>query len=120
MTFELDHFIVFVAGPERARSALVERGLEVGHEGSQPGTGCGHTVFFFDNTYLELVWSEPGKVPFADAPRMHATDRLTSSQWCPLGISFRPIGSDRALPLQTWDYAAPFLPDGATSGRNSR
>ena len=58
--FEIDHVMVCLSGPAVATKALVGFGLVAGHSGSQPGTGAAHTIFFFDNAYLELAWSESG------------------------------------------------------------
>lgn len=113
MPFELDHFMLFVPDPAAA-AALVELDLRVGHTGPQPGTGAGHTVFFFDNTYIEIVWPEPGRDPFIDAPAMHIAERCRDQRWCAFGLAVRPIGPPPSpLPIRTWDYTAPFLPRGA-------
>lgn len=113
MPYELDHVLRFVPDPEAALALAAELGLVVGHHDLQPNTGAGHTICFFDNVYLEIVWPEPGKRPFPDAPRMRFGERCLDDDWLPYGVAIRPVGPRIPPPFATWDYPAPFLPPGA-------
>ena len=116
---DIDHVLVCLSGPSAATKALVDFGLTPGRSGSQPGTGAAHTVFWFDNAYLELAWCETNKAAFDDAPDLRFMERTNwkTSGWCPFGLSFRyrspALPLPPRLPIATWDYAAPFLPKGA-------
>ncbi|MCA9439228.1 MAG: hypothetical protein KC964_00360 [Candidatus Omnitrophica bacterium] len=108
--------MICVFEPEPVLQALGEFGLVIGSQSVQPNTGACHAIVDFDNAYLEIVWAEEGKTPFADEPRLHMVDRilLTQTGWSPFGLSFRPSkGSNPQVPIRTWDYSAAFLPEGA-------
>lgn len=116
--FELDHFALYVSDRAGAVAALERAGLTLGRDGIQRGTGAGHSIYFFDNTYLEVVWPEPGRPVFADGHAMRIAERIADpGVWCPLGLSFRPrVRPDDLnieLPIETWGYQAAFLPKDA-------
>lgn len=115
---ELDH--IFICTPSLAADAqrLVEFGLQPGRSRIHAGQGTENVCFFFDNAYLELLGlydeaevRSPLVAPLGLWERLHWKQTGT----CPFGISLRlKAGTLETLSAETWSYAAPFLPSGAT------
>lgn len=116
--FELDHVFICLGDAPHADAQLVAFGLDLSRRGVHPGQGTRNAVAFFDNAYLEFMWSDNDADlqservrPLSLWERVHWRDTGA----CPFGISFRPVeGSGARQPLATWPYAAPFLPAGAS------
>ena len=115
--YDLDHVMFVGARPESVLAACESAGLTHRPPKVQPGTGAAHALVFFDNAYLEFAWDVTGGEAFMDAPRMHFQSRTAwrETGWCPFGLSFRAAPSaPTTVPIPSWGYAAPFLPEGAT------
>ena len=83
-----------------ATKALMDFGLVAGGSGPQPGIGAAHTIFSFDNAYLEFAWSASGVGAFEEAPDHHFVERTNweAAGWYPFGVVRpRAASPDRAL-----------------------
>lgn len=115
---ELDH--IFVCTPFLAADAqrLVEFGLQPGRSRIHAGQGTENVCFFFDNAYLELLGlHDEAEVRSPLVAPLGLWERLHWQQTgaCPFGISLQlKAGTLEARSSETWSYAAPFLPSGAT------
>jgi hypothetical protein len=115
--FELDHVFVCVSNLEDSVKMLTDRGLQCGVRSVHAGQGTADAVFFFDNAYLELLYArDEGKLELPAARKLGLGRRLDwqKSGACPFGVAFRRTGPAQEDEPETWDYAAPFLPGGAT------
>lgn len=113
---EIDHVFVFV-GPEGTEAESLGRaGLRRNYGRAHPGQGTANACYCFENAYLELLWVVSEEE--LKSPALAGTGLAERSGWrengaCPFGIALRGAGP---LPFGTWDYAAPFLPEGMPIG----
>ena len=116
MSFEVDH--VFVAASKGAPEAedLVNAGFAEGPANTHPGQGTACRRFFFENAYLELVWLEDfAEASSQAAERTGLRERAaTGSSASHVGICLRVGDSGVALPVETWAYSPPYMPEGMT------
>ena len=113
-TLELDHVFICIDDPAESQRLLSDAGFQLGRRGTHKGQGTANACAFFDNAYLELLWRHDDQELQSEAVRPVALwerVRWRETGACPFGIAVRP-GSDD-LPIETWAYEAPFLPDGA-------
>lgn len=116
---ELDHVFVLVPpGAAEARRALAALGLRESFARDHPGQGTSNLCYCFDNAYLELLWlrdrAEAERPPVART-RLSERARWRETGASPFGIALRRAvddGADGGLPLESYDYEAPFLPAG--------
>jgi hypothetical protein len=111
---ELDH--VFVSAPRRSRDValLAARGLAQGAARIHQGQGTANTCFFFDNAYLELIWSHNEseiRSALVEPLALWERTRWRETDACPFGVAFRSRDNVEQ-PRAAWGYAAPFLPAG--------
>jgi hypothetical protein len=115
---ELDHVFICLGDEPHADVPLVDFGLDLSGRGVHPGQGTRSAAAFFDNAYLELLWGDnDAELQSERARPLCLWERVhwRETGACPFGISFRPIETGGVLPpIETWPYAAPFLPPGAT------
>lgn len=113
---ELDHVFVMVRPGAPEAAALARAGLCESFRRDHPGQGTTNLCYCFDNAYLELLWlNNPAE---ALAPPAACLQLAARADWqrtgaSPFGIALR-AAPDAALPFESWDYAAPFLPAGVT------
>jgi hypothetical protein len=112
MAITLCHVFVFVDSRAAALDALAACGLAQSFGRSHPGQGTANVVACFDNAYLEVVWAENTtelvSVPVSRT-RLAERSRWRETGACPFGIALRG-----GLPFPSWEYRAPFLPEGAS------
>jgi hypothetical protein len=116
MPIELDHlFICASVGAEPEASALAAFGLAEGKPNTHPGQGTACRRFFFQNSYLELLWVDnPADAQSEITGPTHLWERWTgrASHTCPFGLGFRPAALDSSgTPFPAWDYRPPYLPN---------
>lgn len=116
MEFELDHLFVASApgGPESA--LLRAAGFVAGPPHDHPGQGTASLSFHFENAYLELLWLTDGATAAAQPIRATGLHRRADpgSGASPFGFGLRhPREPVPPPPFEAWDYAPPYLPDGA-------
>lgn len=111
----IDHIFVFPSDLERLQHRLEGAGLESSFEREHPGQGTANVCYCFDNLYLELLWvSDAAARLNPHVARTALIERGTGAMSaCPVGIAWRD-GPGRPLDLETWEYAAPFLPAGSS------
>jgi len=110
---ELDHIFVCVKPAEEQAEALKSFGLVEGSRNVHPGQGTANRRFFFENSFLELLYltdaseaqSELTK-PTMLYERLTAEDQLIS----PFGICFRPSSYSETVPFASWEYKPTYLP----------
>ncbi len=114
---ELDHVFVCVPNELEVTDILVEFGLNLSARRIHKGQGTANRCVYFNNAYLELLLHNDEKdlqsqsvQPVSLWERMHW--RKTGAS--PFGVAFRFVKDTKQdIPLETWSYHAPFLPDGA-------
>ena len=114
MGFEVDH--VFVAASRGAPEAegLVRAGFAEGPANVHPGQGTACRRFFFENAYLELIWLEdPAEISSRVVARTGLGERAAAeSEASHVGICLRARDPSEPLPVDTWSYAPPYMPEG--------
>lgn len=114
---ELDHVFICAPSGRSDLAALVDFGL-FGIEGMHPGQGTANISFLFENAYLEVLWRHDDRELSSAAVR--PTGLWERLRWqetgaCPFGIAIRRKPGQPAVEMGVqWNYAAPFLPPGAT------
>ncbi len=117
-SLELDHVFVCVPSEAAGIDALTEFGLKLGSGNAHPGQGTANARFFFNNAYLELLRITDETEVRSDSVR--PTCLWERVHWkvtgaCPFGFCFRDsVDSPSSESWSTWQYDAPFLPDGRT------
>jgi hypothetical protein len=116
---ELDHVWIMVSQDAPERAALQRAGFQISKDvNHHEGTGTSSITVEFENTYLELMWSDP-KVPLTPgmeraAEKYHQRMLWRTSGWCPIGVGFRrTTPSDESLPFPTWTWTAEWMPKGS-------
>lgn len=114
---DIDHLFVFVApgAPEARR--LDRAGLRPSYRRRHTGQGTANICYCFDNAYLELLWvADEAEIRSLKIARTRLAERADwrRSEASPFGIAVRTASVESPLPFETWDYHAPFLPDGRT------
>lgn len=110
MPLELDHVFVATTADEApgAIGALEAFGLQCGGRWVHKGQGTANACFFFQNSYLELLWLHDAREARTAAVAPLALDerlRWRETGACPFGVGVR---GEADLPVVTWDYAAPY------------
>lgn len=116
--FELDHIFLFPSTGREAEERLTDFGISIGERGIHKGQGTANSVAFFDNAYLELLWKhDEGELRSDPVRPLCLWERASWHETgaSPFGVAVRltKLGS-KELPIGTWPYEAPFLPEGAT------
>ncbi|WP_419904004.1 VOC family protein [Kiloniella sp.] len=111
---EIDHIFVFLdpeenQDPEEAR-LLKQAGFVESYRRDHPGQGTTNICYCFDNAYLELLWVKDEAAARSEV--ISKTRLAERALWkangnSPFGIALRP-----ELPIQTWAYCPPYLPQG--------
>ncbi len=117
---ELDHVFIFVSPGAPEAEALIELGFDEGAGNVHPGQGTANRRFFFDRTFLELLWvHDEDEVRSAlIAPTfLWERSRSVETGYSPFGLCVRPqdprqTDGDQIVLAQTWAYLPPYLPDG--------
>jgi hypothetical protein len=120
MHWELDH--VFLTVPDLARSEqlLREFGMTITERRAHCGQGTINACAMFENAFFELL--APHDAAELESNLVQPLALNERIQWlntgaCPFGICFglRDGAIERAtLPFETWPYAPPYLPAGAS------
>src|SRR2546423_1508425 len=88
-------------------------GLQFGRRRIHQGQGTANACAFFDNAYLELLWRHDDDELQSEVVRplgLWERVRWRETGASPFGVAFRP--EDDNVPIETWPYDAPFLPEG--------
>lgn len=117
MPFEVDHVFITVPSGAPQMDELVSAGFEEGPPNTHPGQGTACRRVFFQHCYLEFIWLEspsgataPNLGRTALIPRVRMLEGVSR-----LGVGLRPVrASESALPLRTWPFRPPYLPEGAS------
>jgi hypothetical protein len=115
MPFELDHVFLAVSKGGQEVEEFLEAGFAEGPPNTHPGQGTACRRIFFENGYVELIWLEepaeaasPLIAPTGLACRTGGKEGASR-----IGICLRPQdGTALVLPVGTWAYAPPYLPEG--------
>lgn len=116
MALELDHVFLCVDEPLRAEAELAAFGLDLSTRGLHSGQGTRNACAFFDNAYLELLQRHDDlelRSPVVEPLMLWERLRWRETGACPFGVAFRSAqGGSDGTGIETWDYAAPYLPPG--------
>ena len=113
---ELDHvFVLCPSDAEAAAQALRHAGLTEGSPNSHEGQGTACRRFFFENTYIELLWvCDSHAAQSALTRRTRLWERWTNrtNGVCPFGIALRagPNAATADCPFPSWAYRPTYLP----------
>ena len=113
MPLAVDHVFICVENPHATERALADFGLQFGRRRIHQGQGTANACAFFDNAYLELLWRHDDDELQSDVVRplgLWERVRWRETGASPFGVAFRP--EDDNVPIETWPYDAPFLPEG--------
>lgn len=115
---ELDYIFVCSLSARRPLRQMPSAWWSLGCARIHAGQGTENVCFFFDNAYLELLGlHDQAEVRSPLVAPLRLWERLHWQQTgaCPFGISLRlKAGTLDTRSSETWSYAAPFLPSGAT------
>ena len=118
MQLELDHIFVCVEPLAPEAEILKNFGLTEGRRRIHPGQGTTNVCFFFQNTFLELLWlSDSEEIQSNIVRPLGLWERCCwkETNACPFGIAFRKkILNSPSLPFSIWDYHAPYIPPEAS------
>jgi hypothetical protein len=111
---ELDHVFICVKPGAPEADQLREFGLTEGSPNQHPGQGTANRRFFFDNTFLELLYLTDTEAATSSATSpTHLYERLTivESTTSQFGVCFRPSHPGEAEPaFRYWRYQPAYLP----------
>ena len=112
--FELDHVFVVTAPGAPSLERLRDAGFHEGPPNTHPGQGTACRRVFFGDLYLELIWltdrSEATSPPVQRTALAARTGREPGASRIGLALRARARGVE--LPVDTWPYSPPYLPDG--------
>jgi Glyoxalase-like domain len=115
---ELDHIFVCISNELDIINIYSEFGLNFSARRIHPGQGTANRCAFFNNAYLELLLRDNDQeLQSQPVKPVSLWERL---KWKhtganPFGVAFRFVkNTNQDLPVPTWFYHAPFLPDGAS------
>jgi hypothetical protein len=117
MPLELDHIFVCVKTEAPEAELLKAFGLKEGMRRIHRGQGTANVSFFFHNAYLELLYLFDEREIQSSVVRplgLWERCRWREIHACPFGIALRKLTSSSCLPFSSWNYYAPFLPQGAS------
>jgi len=115
---ELDHIFILTATGAPVADSLIKLGFEEGPRNEHPGQGTSNRRFFFEQSFLELLWiHDEQEVQSSVVAPTHLWDRSRWQQtgYSPFGLCVRPSeevlsqGESIVLP-DTWVYKPPYLP----------
>lgn len=111
---QLDHVFVFTPPEANISSRLIANGFLEGSRAVHPGQGTTNRRFFFDNSYLEFIWSTNEtemRSPAIQATKLWERSNWKNSGYSPLGVGLRfAKGIESTLPFPSWEYKPPYLP----------
>ncbi len=113
MPLAVDHVFICVENPQAAERALADFGLQFGRRRIHQGQGTANACAFFDNAYLELLSRHDDDELQSEVVRpvgLWERVRWRETGASPFGVAFR--AEDDNVPIETWPYDAPFLPEG--------
>ncbi|MFB6277497.1 MAG: hypothetical protein ABEI32_15275 [Halothece sp.] len=118
MSFELDHFFVFTKPGAPEIEQLLTLGLTEGTSNTHPGQGTANRRIFFHNAMLEFLWvcnEQEIHDPVIEPMQFGARSRYHQTGFSPFGIGLRSASttnsSSCSLPVDTWQYCPPYLPN---------
>ncbi|MGK7904539.1 MAG: VOC family protein [Hormoscilla sp.] len=94
---ELDHILVWVQPEAPEAQILTELGLQRSGYGEHAGQGTASYFFFFENSYLELIWINDERAARDNTART-GIDFCHRSRWRETGASPFGIGWHRLTP----------------------
>ncbi|MEM8778329.1 MAG: VOC family protein [Cyanobacteria bacterium P01_G01_bin.49] len=116
---EVDHLVIYAAEGLSAVSVLQEFGLHRSHLLQRSDQGTASALFFFENTYLELIWVEDeNKVrQYTVETGMDILSRINWKQTgaSPFGIGLRHSNGDRNRWQKNSDAWVNFSSDNRTT-----
>lgn len=116
MSYEFDHLFVFCPLDAPGAEYLLGCGFKEGLPNAHPGQGTRCRRFFFQNSYLELLWVQnENEVLSKPVKPMALWERSRHGQtgYSPFGLGLRPKpGGLITPPFPTWAYRPSYLPAG--------
>ncbi|HUG17064.1 MAG TPA: VOC family protein [Thermomicrobiales bacterium] len=115
MPYELDHVFICTDPGAPVAQRLIELGLVEGSPNVHPGQGTANRRFYFHNTMIELLYVTDEaelRSPLVQQIRLSERFRWRQTAACPFGICLRSTDAADPAPFATFDYMAPWLPEG--------
>lgn len=110
---EVDHLFICLTNPIQSAAALSAQGLIEGTPNVHPGQGTANRRFFFQNTFIELLYltdAQDAQSPLTAPTQLFERLSATDSHVSPFGVCFRPTMANEALPFPAWEYRPAYLP----------
>lgn len=107
----LCHVFVFVSLGAPEAEALREAGMVESFRRRHPGQGTANSCWCFDNAYLELLWVE--NADELASTQIRRTGLAERADWRRTGAAPFGIGLRGKAPFPTFDFRAPYLPEGS-------
>jgi hypothetical protein len=117
MPLELDHVFVAVQPDAPQIAQLAAAGFQTAETREHVGQGTASSGVFFENAYVEFIWLlDRREAESAAIRRTRLAERLDPKTTAsPFGCGLRGHDlADEPLPFATWDYRAPYLPEGVS------
>lgn len=115
---ELDHLFIGVNKPAKEAEQLIAFGLVEGSSNHHPGQGTENRRFFFQNTFIELLFATDRDELSSDLTkptklheRFPRQEGRGAGKASPFGLCFRPTEKTSDVPFQSWSYQPHYLPD---------
>jgi len=110
---EFDHFFICVDKPADAAQQLIDFGLTEGTSNHHPGQGTANRRFFFQNSFLEILFVTDTNELLSDLTKptnLYERFQSNSTEASPFGVCFRPSSSMTEVPFNSWSYKPHYLP----------
>ncbi len=111
---EFDHLFICVDKPAREAEQLIAFGLTEGTSNCHPGQGTENRRFFFQNSFIELLFVADHDELNSDLTKptkLHERFPLRAANVSPFGVCFRPTTERSDVPFPSWSYQPQYLPE---------
>lgn len=111
---EFDHLFICVDKPASEAEQLIAFGLVEGASNCHPGQGTENRRFFFQNTFIELLFVvDRGELNSDLTKPTKLSERfpVRADNVSPFGLCFRPAAENSKVPFPSCSYQPQYLPE---------
>lgn len=111
---EFDHLFICVTAPASEAEQLIDFGLVEGTSNHHPGQGTANRRFFFQNSFIELLFTtDPIELnnDLTRPTKLHKRFPQTARRASPFGVCFRPPEDRPEFSFEGWSYRPQYLPE---------
>ncbi|NRA67017.1 MAG: VOC family protein [Pseudobacteriovorax sp.] len=91
---EIDHYFIATSNPDSLAESLIQAGFHEGRNNTHPGQGTANRCFFFQQTYLEILFPTNEKVKNPEVDTLLHLGQRIASKACPFGLCLRNKPND--------------------------